>query len=91
MSVSRQAMAGDSGRGVRLGRNRTGETAGASPGLSGKAKAAGPVFRSSVPPFPEAKGVRSGDSDSGPQAEGDRSRSPERNRRRNGAGPKRGL
>ncbi len=46
----RRAMAGDSGRDVRLGRNRTGETAGASPGLSGKAEAAGPVLRSPVPP-----------------------------------------
>ena len=87
----RRAMAGDSGRDVVLDRNRTGETAGVSPGLSGKAEAAGPVHRSFVSPFPEAKGVRSGDSDSGPQAEGDRPRSPERNRRRNGAGPKRGL
>ena len=71
-------MAGDSGRDVRLDRNRTGETWGARLGLSGMAEASGPVFRS--PPFPEAKGVRSGASDSGPQAEGDRSRSPERNR-----------
>ena len=47
------------------------------PGSPGRPR---PPDPSSVPPFPEAKGVRSGDSDSGPQAEGGRSRSPERNR-----------
>ena len=99
----RRASAADSGR---YDRNRTGETMGVSPGLSGKGKAAVPVFRFPRSPerseapgrrglsgdaapaetperpqpersrtqrrsFPEAKGVRSGASDSAPKAEGD--------------------
>ena len=68
-----------------LGPERPGASALGSPGRPR------PPFPSFVPPFPEAEGVRSGASDSGPQAEGDRPRSPERNRRRNGAGPERGL
>ena len=61
---TRREMAVDSGRDARLVRNRPGETRSASPGLSGKAKVAVPVFRlpqdHSVPrSVPQAK--RSGD------------------------------
>ena len=57
---SRREMAVDSGRDARLVRNRPGETRSASPGLSGKAKAAVPVFRlPRIIPFPAVSPKRS--------------------------------